>query len=75
MKTHHFVLVLDADEITADLEDRLYEAGCDDALLGVHSGEVYLDFSRAAPSYSQAVSSAVLDAQSAGVRVLRVRAD
>ena len=40
--------------------DALFEAGCDDALVGVgRRGEIALDFSRQAPSLEDAVNSAI----------------
>ena len=70
---HEFVLVLDGlSEITTELEDRLYEAGCDDATLSFQGGCGYLQFTRVAASYKAAVESAIRDAQSAGVVVSRV---
>ena len=41
--------------------DRLYEAGCDDALLSFKDGYVCLDFSRASESAEDAVLSAIRD--------------
>jgi len=41
--------------------DRLYEAGCDDALVSFKDGYVCLDFSRASESAEDAVLSAIRD--------------
>jgi hypothetical protein len=42
--------------------ENLYEAGCDDALIGVgRIGYVLLDFTREAPSAYAAISSAIME--------------
>ena len=53
-------------------EDRLYEAGCDDATIVVRDGEMHLNFEREAPAFSDAVGAALRDIERAGGRVLRV---
>jgi len=47
--------------ISEVLENALYEAGCNDALLWSQGAVVGLDFSRQAPSFDEAVASARLD--------------
>jgi hypothetical protein len=54
-------------------EERLYAAGCDDALIAVVDGVVFLDFDREAPSYEKAVESATNDVAEAGGRVIQVK--
>jgi hypothetical protein len=67
-KIFEFTLVLkNADENTPDLEDSLYEAGCDDALINFRNGAVYLDFDREAISLEEAVISAIKSVKSASV--------
>lgn len=67
-KTFQFTLVLkNVNENTNDLEDSLYEAGCDDALINFRNGAVYLDFDRDAFSLEEAVISAIKDVQSSSV--------
>jgi hypothetical protein len=56
-------------------ENALYEAGCDDALVAVVEDAVFLDFDREAPSFEEAVKSAVLDIEKAGGRVIRIKAE
>ncbi len=64
MNTSKFVLVLDnVDENTPNLEDNLFEAGCDDALINFRNGKVYLDFDREALSFDEAVERAIKDLQ------------
>lgn len=70
-----FALVLSgATELTTEIEDALFEAGCDDATLSVEYGRIWLQFSRAAPGLKDAVLSAIRDVRKAnvGVDVLRV---
>ena len=78
MKTHTFTLVLSGiTEIDAEVEDRLFEAGCDDALLSTRDGVPYLDFDRESESLLAAITSAISDVESAGLdlRVIRVEPD
>ena len=53
-------------------EDALYEAGCDDALLAVVNGTLFLDFQRRGSSFEDAVKSASRDIELAGGKVVRV---
>lgn len=76
-REHDFVLVLTGiTDLTPDVEDALYEAGCDDGTLSKRSGRVYMTFSRSAGSLGDAILSAVRDVRRAGVGadVLRVDA-
>jgi hypothetical protein len=52
-----------------DYEDRLYDAGCSDALVAVVSGRLFLDFDRDAASFDAAVQSARRDVERAGGHV------
>jgi len=54
-------------ELTDELVDLLYEAGCDDGLIGMQSGEFFIDFHRRAPSYRIALMSAIADLERAGL--------
>jgi hypothetical protein len=75
---HRFTLVLSGKtELSQRLQDAIYRAGCDDALLGERDGILFLDFDRAAASFRAAVLSAIADVQSAnaGVDVARVEPD
>lgn len=72
---HEFTLVLkDAVDLTEDVENALFEAGCDDATLSVRSGRLFLTFARVAESMKDAVLSAINDVREAdiGTDVLRV---
>jgi hypothetical protein len=68
MTKHTFVLVLDSPRaIDTELEDAVFEAGCDDAALGERSGAIYLEFDREAPTFLDAVLSAIRDVQEIAV--------
>jgi hypothetical protein len=72
---HDFVLVLGGiHELTQQVEDGLFEAGCDDATLSVRQGRVLLTFSRQGASLKDAIFSAIRDVNSSGIgaKVLRV---
>lgn len=70
MTAHEFTLVLaDPVELTDDVVDCLYEAGCDDATIASRGGRVFLDFSREAESLDASVLSATADVRKAGFRV------
>lgn len=61
-------------ELTQEVEDALFEAGCDDATLSVRSGRIFLTFSRQGASIKDAVLRAIQDVRNAriGAEVLRV---
>jgi hypothetical protein len=74
-RAYEFVLVLTGpSEPTTEMEDALFEAGCDDATLSFRGGRPYLAFTRTAPSFLDAVLSAIRDVRKAdvGADVLRV---
>ena len=78
MKTYTFSLVLSGlSNLTEQIEDRFFQAGCDDALLYFRDGVPYLDFDREAESPREAILSAIHDVENAGVgaRVIRVEPD
>jgi hypothetical protein len=65
--TYAFTVILARlTDITEVLENRLFEAGCDDALLSCSSGVVSLDFDRDSGSLAEALGTAVRDIQAAG---------
>lgn len=72
---HEFTLVLTGiSDLTQEVEDALYEAGCKDALLSIRCGRPFLTFARNAPSLKDALLTAIRDVKiaNAGVDVLRV---
>lgn len=78
MPTYNFTLMISRPEVDEDTAtDRLYEAGCDDALFSVSGGSYELEFDREAPCLKEAVLSAIRDVKSAntGSCVLRVVPD
>lgn len=67
MNLYHFsILIRDANPQIEALEDRLFEAGCDDALICFNNRTVYLEFDREAENAQIAIESAMLDIQKAG---------
>lgn len=73
LKTFHFVVYLGgARTITRRLQDRLFEAGCDDAALVSQNGKIFLDFDRQAASMPDAVQSALVDIERAGLRAKEI---
>lgn len=73
MSTYQFTLVLEgALELTDEIADALFEAGCDDGTPGTSAGVFTIDFDRTGPSLEEAINSAVLDVKKAGYEVSRV---
>ena len=74
---HYFVVVLEGTDFTSPDSpdaDALYEAGCDDALL-ISEGRVQKAiFDREAPSFAEAVASAIsaIETSIPGARVVAV---
>lgn len=58
--------------IPPKIEDQLFEAGCDDALVGTIHGRPFLEFDRDADSLLDAVTSALKDVRKAGAEVDRI---
>ncbi|HVM79912.1 MAG TPA: hypothetical protein VMU06_12900 [Stellaceae bacterium] len=68
-----FTLEVSGIDVSGDrYEDALFRAGCDDALVAVVNGKLFLDFDREAVSYERAVTSAKHDVQAAGGSVVSV---
>jgi hypothetical protein len=71
---YEFQLVFkEGTEITEELADRLFDAGCDDGTPGTFCGVPYISFHREAESLESAIRSAVADVQKAGCVVERVQ--
>jgi hypothetical protein len=65
---YEFTLILSGvRELTRAVLDALYEAGCDDALIGIRDGVAFADFCREASSFRQAVLTAIHDIETAGI--------
>lgn len=72
-RVHDFTVTLSGiSELTAEVADRLYEAGCDDASPYSEGPTVHLTFHREAESIGDAVGSAMKDVGRAGYRVAHV---
>jgi hypothetical protein len=63
------------DELTVEVADALFEAGCDDASPWSEGPAVHLDFHREAGSLGEAVGSAIRDVEPAGFAVVRVEVE
>src|SRR3954447_19901264 len=75
-RIHSFSLILQgASELTPEIADALYEAGCDDALVGSRDGVLFADFDREAPSSAEAIISAIRQIESGGVGLTVVRVE
>ncbi len=75
--TYPFTLILTGiKDLTPDVADALYEAGFDDALVGMAGGVPYMDVNhRGAESLEKAVREAIRDVEKAGYHVVRVESD
>ena len=72
-EVHTFTLLLvNEHELTTELEDALFEAGCDDGMLFSKNQVVYIEFDRVADSLEEAIVSAINNVESAGFQVARV---
>lgn len=74
MDTYEFTLIVEGTDFTDDdTVNAAYEAGCDDALLGVSNGVPCADFDREAPTLEEAALSAIADIESVdGIEVVRI---
>lgn len=71
-KTYTFTLILeDTREPDEVIENSLFEAGCNDALLHSRNGNAYLTFDRKARTYKEAAFSAVKQVESTGKVMVR----
>ena len=75
MKYDFTVVLKDAPELTVELADRLFAAGCEDGSPGMCAGITSIDFHRSAPTLEDAIRSAVANIASAGCVVARVEID
>ena len=67
MNNYHFtVVVRDARSDLSVLEDKFFEAGCDDALVCSYNDTIYLEFDREATAAKNAITSAFNDLKQAG---------
>lgn len=67
-----FDVILDMTDLTDDTMDRIYEAGCDDALISLRNGIVSVSFAREADDLATAIESGISDVSKTGLGMLRV---
>jgi hypothetical protein len=73
MTKYAFTLILKGTrELTEEMADKLYDAGCDDGTPGTCNGVFSIDFHREADSLESALTSAIAHVKSAGYEVERV---
>jgi hypothetical protein len=73
---YEFALIVDGvKELTAEVENALFKAGCDDATLSMQYGRLYCDFARSACSLKDAILSAIMDVRRAHVGAVVLRVD
>ena len=73
MAKYEFTLILKgARELTEEMADELFEAGCDDGTPGACNSVCSIDFHREAESLESAIRSAIAHVKSAGYEVERV---
>jgi hypothetical protein len=76
MSKYDFTLILtESLELTDDIADALFAAGCDDGTPGTCQGVFSIDFHREAGSLEEAIRSAIADVRAAGYEVARVAID
>ena len=71
-REYEFTLLLDLPEDYESAEKSLFESGCDDALVGVRYGCIFVDFCRAGDTLADAIFSGMEDISKAGLCVRRV---
>jgi hypothetical protein len=65
---HEFTLFIDGcDTITDEIENALYEAGCDDGTLAVRCGKFFIYFAREACTMQAAIESAIQQVRSTNI--------
>ena len=75
-KTHAFTLILSGvRELTPEMADAIFAAGCHDATPSSCNGVVSVDFDREAESLGDAIGSAVKDVVRAGFSIVRVEVE
>ena len=73
MTKYEFTLILSEPlELTEEVADELFEAGCDDGTPGTCEGVFSIDFHREASCLEEAIRSAIANVKSAGYEVKRV---
>jgi len=74
MKKYEFSLILKGSpELTEEIADQLFKAGCDDGTPGTCKGVFSIDFHREADSLEAAINSAIKNVKTAGYDVEHVQ--
>jgi hypothetical protein len=74
MKKYEFSLILKGSpELTEEIADQLFGAGCDDGTPGTCNGVFSIDFHREADSLETAINSAIQNVKTAGYDVEHVQ--
>ena len=72
MTKYEFTLILKGQlELTEEISDELFEAGCDDGTPGICNGVFSIDFHRVGSSMEAAIRSAIANVKAAGYEVER----
>lgn len=66
---YRFTLLFDAIELTTEIENAIYEAGCDDCTIGIQGGQTHLTFARLAPTLKDAIATALRAVERAGLTI------
>ncbi len=73
MRCDFTVILVPETDLSEDLAEALFEAGCDDCTPVVSNGVPLIHFHREAANMHEAIRSAVADVQRAGCKVAAVR--
>ena len=74
MNKYEFSLILKGSpELTEEIADKLFQAGCDDGTPGTCNRVFSIDFRREADSLEAAINSAIKNVKAAGYDVERVQ--
>ena len=72
MAKYGFTLILKGQfELTEEIADELFEAGCNDGTPGICNGVFSIDFHREGDSLEAAIRSAIVNVKAAGYEVER----
>lgn len=73
MKKFNFtIFILDLSTSNICIEDRLFEVGCNDALVCSTNDDIYLDFIREAETLDRAIQSAIKDIEMASAKGIQI---
>ena len=75
-QTYEFTLIYEGPaELTDELENAIFGAGCGDATLGIVGGRMVLDFCRQSASFEEALTTAIGDVRRAGLPYPLIRVE